>query len=115
MATQYKASFYYRFQTSSQFRGTLRVQLQEEGGTLVATQAVSITGSQTTWNQVQVPLQANINASTANMFTITVEGNSATGDNIHFAMLSLFPPTFKSRENGMRIDIAEVRQWIRRN
>ena len=73
-------------------------------------QTVGVTGSQTTWKQVQVFLNANIAAdSTSNIFMITVDGNSASGESIHFAMLSLFPPTFKNRENGMRVDIAEVR------
>jgi alpha-L-arabinofuranosidase len=107
--TQYKASFYYRFQTGSEFSGTLDVGLQDDSGTILAMQGVNITGSQTTWKQVQVSLNANITAkSTANMFTITVNGNSAVGESINFAMLSLFPPTFKDRENGMRVDIAEV-------
>ena len=76
-------------------------------------QAISVTGCQTTWKQVQVFLNANIAVnSTANMFTITVDGNSAAGESIHFAMLSLFPPTFKNRENGMRVDIAEVRRTV---
>ena len=74
--------------------------------------AVGVTGSQTKWKKVQVFLNTNIAAdSTANMFMITVDGKSA-GESIHFAMLSLFPPTFKNRENGMRVDIAEVRRTV---
>ena len=107
--TQYKASFYYRFQTSSRFSGTLKIGLQGDGGIMLAMQSVGITGSQTTWKKVQVSLHADITTeSTANMFTITVDGNFAVKKNINFAMLSLFPPTFKNRENGMRVDIAEV-------
>ena len=72
---------------------------------------IGVTGSQTTWKEVQVFLNTNTGAdSTANLFTITVDGNSALGESIHFSMLSLFPPTFKNRENGMRVDIAEVRR-----
>ena len=41
---------------------------------------------------------------------VTLDGAQAAGETIHFAMLSLFPPTYKGRENGMRIDIAEVGQ-----
>ena len=37
-----------------------------------------------------------------------LDGAEAAGETIHFAMISLFPPTYKGRENGMRIDIAEV-------
>ena len=76
-------------------------------------QTVGVTGSQTTWKRVQVFLNSRIAPdSTANMFTITVDGKTASEESIHFAMLSLFPPTFKNRENGMRVDIAEVRRTV---
>ncbi|KAF9003407.1 arabinofuranosidase [Cyathus striatus] len=45
-------------------------------------------------------------SSTSNLFTITLDGASASGQTVNFAMLSLFPPTFKNRANGMRVDIA---------
>lgn len=87
--------------------------MRNESGTILAMQTVVVTGSQTAWKRVQMFLKANVAAgSTANMFTITVDGNSASGENIHFAMLSLFPPTFKNRENGMRVDIAEVGRTV---
>ncbi|PPQ85023.1 hypothetical protein CVT25_010412 [Psilocybe cyanescens] len=107
--TTYKASFYYRFQTASKFRGNFIVSLQDSAGTILNSQKVSISGSQTTWKQVKVSLNTNITpGSTNNMFAITVDGNSAAGETINFAMLSLFPPTFKNRENGMRADIAQA-------
>ena len=43
-----------------------------------------------------------------NSFVVMLDGAEAAGETIHFAMISLFPPTYKGRENGMRIDIAEV-------
>lgn len=39
---------------------------------------------------------------------MTLDGAQAADQTINFAMLSLFPPTYKNRPNGMRIDIAEV-------
>lgn len=47
-----------------------------------------------------------------NLFTISVDAASASGQTINFAMLSLFPPTFKNRPNGMRVDLAEVRVML---
>ncbi|KJA14844.1 glycoside hydrolase family 51 protein [Hypholoma sublateritium FD-334 SS-4] len=106
--TPYKASFSYRFPASVNFRGSLIVTLQDGDGTVLATQRVSISGSQTTWKAVQVTLSTNIvSGSDANLFGISVEGEGDAGA-LRFAMLSLFPPTFKGRENGMRIDIAEA-------
>uniref|UniRef100_A0A8H7XS73 non-reducing end alpha-L-arabinofuranosidase n=1 Tax=Psilocybe cubensis TaxID=181762 RepID=A0A8H7XS73_PSICU len=105
----YKASFYYRFQKASKFRGSFVISLQDGSGTTLTSQKVSITGSQTSWKQVKVSLNTNIApGSTSNMFAITLNGDSAAGEVINFAMLSLFPPTFKNRENGMRQDIAQA-------
>lgn len=110
--TQHKASFSYRFPTSVNFRGSLIVTLQDGVGTILASQSVPISGSQTTWKAVQVTLSTNIvSGSDANLFGISVEGEG-NAKALRFAMLSLFPPTFKGRENGMRIDIAEVRTNI---
>jgi hypothetical protein len=39
---------------------------------------------------------------------VTVDGASASGQTIFFSLFSLFPPTFKNRPNGMRMDIATV-------
>lgn len=108
--TEYKASFYYRFPAASKFKGTFIVSLQDGAGTVLASQKVSVAGTQTSWKQVKLSLSTSIQpGSFSNMFAITVEGNSAAGETIDFAMLSLFPPTFKNRENGMRQDIAQVR------
>lgn len=44
---------------------------------------------------------------------VTFDGGHAAGETIHFAMFSLFPPTFKNRANGMRIDLSTVRDDAR--
>ncbi|KDR72487.1 hypothetical protein GALMADRAFT_270473 [Galerina marginata CBS 339.88] len=107
--TTYKASFYYRFQIASKFNGTISASLQSSTGIVLGVQKVTVSGSQTTWKQVQVSIRAtSTSSSTANKFAITVDGNSAAGEKINFAMLSLFPPTFKNRDNGMRADIAQA-------
>ncbi|EGN92532.1 glycoside hydrolase family 51 protein [Serpula lacrymans var. lacrymans S7.3] len=105
----YNASFYYKFPTSSSFEGSITVGLQSSTGQIYASAAVPISGSQTAWEQVAVSLKPSTSpTSTANNFTITVDGVSAAGQTIDFAMLSLFPPTFKNRANGLRIDIANT-------
>ncbi|KAF9561401.1 arabinofuranosidase [Agrocybe pediades] len=107
--TNYKASFYYRFQAASKFKGTVSVAIRDGAGTILDTHKISVSGSQTTWKQVKVTLNTKITpGTTANMFAITVDGSSAAGEKINFAMFSLFPPTFKNRENGMRVDIASA-------
>ncbi|KAF8156660.1 alfa-L-arabinofuranosidase precursor [Crassisporium funariophilum] len=112
--TEYKASLYYRFQAPSKFSGTLTIALQDGSGTVLASSAVRVSGAQTGWKQVKVSLSPRITpGSDANMFTVSVGGSSVGGERMSFAMMSLFPPTFKGRENGMRIDIAEALQEMK--
>ncbi|KAM5533877.1 hypothetical protein V8D89_012417 [Ganoderma adspersum] len=105
----YKASFYYRFPASSSFSGTLTAGLRTNGGTVLAQATTQIRGTATSWTQVNLDLRPTTSApNNDNSFFISVDGAAAAGQTINFALLSLFPPTFKNRPNGMRIDIAET-------
>ncbi|KAF8676602.1 hypothetical protein AX14_004873, partial [Amanita brunnescens Koide BX004] len=111
---QYKASFFYRFPMSSLFTGMLTVGLQTIDGQILAACQVPVSGSQTSWENVNATLIPTISPpSTANLFTITLDGGAAAGQTINFALLSLFPPTFNDRPNGMRLDIAQALQEVR--
>ncbi|TBU48917.1 glycoside hydrolase [Dichomitus squalens] len=104
----YKASFYYRFPASSSFSGPLTVGLRTNAGTVLAQATAQIRGT-TSWQQITLDLKPTSSAPDINnSFFISVDGPKAAGQTIHFAMLSLFPPTFKNRPNGLRIDIAET-------
>ncbi|TFK90312.1 glycoside hydrolase family 51 protein [Polyporus arcularius HHB13444] len=109
-AWTYKASFYYRFPASSSFSGTLTVGLRaNNGGATLASATTTIHGTATTWTQVNLSFKPKSSASNlANSFFVSIDGAAAAGHTINFAMFSLFPPTFKDRPNGMRIDIAEA-------
>ncbi|KZT22854.1 glycoside hydrolase family 51 protein [Neolentinus lepideus HHB14362 ss-1] len=105
----YNASFYYRFPTTSSYNGTATISLVSTTGDTFATALATLSGTQTTWQQVYVNLKPTASASdTNNNFTVTLDGTGATGETINFAMFSLFPPTYKNRANGMRVDIAET-------
>ncbi|KAJ3784620.1 arabinofuranosidase [Lentinula aff. detonsa] len=105
----YNASFFYRFPTASSSNGIATVGLQTSTGQVLGASNVTLNGSQTSWLQVFTTIQPSISpASLTNNFTVTVDGETLAGQTINFAMFSLFPPTFKNRPNGMRIDIAET-------
>ncbi|PBK98458.1 arabinofuranosidase [Armillaria gallica] len=105
----YNASFYYRFPENPDFIGELNASLQTSAGNVLASTSVLVAGNQTSWKQVFVSLTPDITPdATDNVFVVTTDGAAASGLTINFAMFSLFPPTFKNRQNGMRIDIAEV-------
>ncbi|KAF9440964.1 glycoside hydrolase family 51 protein, partial [Macrolepiota fuliginosa MF-IS2] len=111
--TTYTGSFFYRFPTSSSFRGTATVSLQSSSGSTLGSTTVSISGAQTSWAQVNFTVRpgstpANLN----NRFVVTLDGAAASGQTINFAMFSLFPPTFKNHQNGLRQDIASVLQEL---
>jgi len=94
----------------SDFDGEATVILQTSSGDVLASASVPLSGSQTEWASANVTLTPSETLNTTdNVFAITFDGAAAAGESINFALLSLFPPTFKDRENGMRIDIAEVR------
>ncbi|KAI0126028.1 alpha-N-arabinofuranosidase A [Xylariales sp. AK1849] len=46
--------------------------------------------------------------SSNNSFAITFDSAGAKGGSLDFNLISLFPPTYKGRKNGLRIDLAEV-------
>ncbi|KAK0211159.1 arabinofuranosidase [Desarmillaria ectypa] len=107
----YTASFFYRFPTASSFQGNINVGLQTTSGQILASSSISVSGSRTSWTQVSTTLRPTTTpASTSNIFTVTLDGAAAAGQTINFAMFSLFPPTFKNRSNGMRVDIANALQ-----
>jgi hypothetical protein len=105
----YNASFFFKVPTASDTDLVATIALQTSSGSVLAASNVTIPGNQTSWTQAFTTLTPSSSASDAsNNFTVTMDGATAAGATINFAMFSLMPPTFKGRENGMRMDIAEV-------
>ncbi|EPS96452.1 hypothetical protein FOMPIDRAFT_47951 [Fomitopsis schrenkii] len=105
----YNASLYYRFPSASSYSGKLTVGLQSSSGETLASNSTTIDGAQTEWANVFLTLTPSSSAAdTDNTFVVTLDGAEAAGETINFALFSLFPPTYKGRENGMRIDVAET-------
>ncbi|KAH9896932.1 glycoside hydrolase [Cubamyces lactineus] len=105
----YKASLFFRFPVSSSFSGALTVGLQTNDGEILAQNFTQIHGTTTRWTQVNLELHPTASASDVNNnFFVTIDGAAGANQTINFAMFSLFPPTFKNRANGMRVDIAET-------
>ena len=105
----YTGSFFYRFPASSSFRGSATVSLQSSSGATLGSTTVSLSGAQTSWLQINFSICAGSTPGDLNNhFAITLDGGSAAGQRINFGLLSLFPPTFKNRQNEMRNDIASA-------
>ncbi|KAF9465654.1 glycoside hydrolase family 51 protein [Collybia nuda] len=103
----YTASFFYRFPVASSFKGNAVIGLQTSTGLSLGSATAVLSGTQTTWQQITVTFTPSQNPfNNKNYFSITLDGIASSGQTIHFAMLSLFPPTFRGRVNGLRPDLA---------
>lgn len=100
--TTYRASFYAK--AGAGFKGPLALAIESNDGKTVFASA-KIASVTSEWKKYTATLKtANAAPSTANRFVITT---SAPGT-VWFSLVSLFPPTYKNRPNGNRVDIMEL-------
>ena len=102
----YKLSFWMR---SEGYKGTIRAQLQNTAGGNLGTVTISNDqlpqGNQ--WQKVTAEIKAT--ASDDNGWLALLGSQAGT---VYYDMVSLFPPTYKNRENGCRRDLAEMLEAI---
>ncbi|KAF7307530.1 Glycoside hydrolase [Mycena indigotica] len=100
----YTGSFYAK---STSFTGSVTVSLKSTRGTTFASKTLSGVGRE--WKKFTFTFTPTSSASNDdNVLNFVVDGKESAGKTIFFGMFSLFPPTFRGRENGMRIDLAEA-------
>lgn len=99
--TTYKVSFWAR--KAANFTGTLKARLESVGGTVYAESKEW--KPTTTWQHFTCDLTTSGPAKPSgdNRFVITA---STPGD-VYFDVVTLMPPTWKNRPNGLRLDLAE--------
>ncbi|MBQ3780523.1 MAG: carbohydrate binding domain-containing protein [Bacteroidaceae bacterium] len=97
----YTVSFWVRC-SRPDFGGIIRVELQDAGGTSVGGTAVS--GVTDQWQKFTVKIKATKNATGGRLVLLPYREEGT----FYFDMVSLFPPTFKERENGCRTDLAQM-------
>jgi alpha-N-arabinofuranosidase len=101
--TTYRASFYAK--ASAGFRGPLIAAIESNDGKTTFAQA-RVTGVTSDWKKYTATLRTTANAtpSTTNRFVISTDRPGT----VWFSLVSLFPPTYKNRPNGNRVDIMEL-------
>lgn len=106
----YNASVFYKFPEDSTFTGNITASLISLDGTVFGSASAFISAtSATNWTQLFVKLKPIASApSLNNSFQITFDGEVASNETVFFSLFSLFPPTYKNRENGMRADLAQT-------
>jgi alpha-N-arabinofuranosidase len=61
------------------------------------------------WTEHTFELTPEMDAPNSNnTFSITFDSAGCSGGSLDFNLISLFPPTYKNRKNGLRVDIAEA-------
>ncbi|ELU40325.1 glycoside hydrolase family 51 protein [Rhizoctonia solani AG-1 IA] len=101
---KYTGSLYAK---SDSYTGSVTVSLVSESGTTYATKTLK--GVSSSWRKFTFEFKPTKSApNNNNFFRVTVDGSSAAGKNVYFGLLSLFPPTYRNRPNGMRVDLAEA-------
>ena len=100
--TTYQASFY--AQGSNGFTGPLTVDIESNDGKTIHASA-TVPAITEKWQKYSVTLKTGqLASSAANRFVIS----AASKGTVNFNLVSLFPPTFKDRPNGDRVDISQL-------
>ena len=100
--TTYRASFYAK--ASANFKGPLNVAIESNDGQTVFAKA-DVKQISPEWKKYTATLKTGkVPPSTTNRFVISTE----TPGTISFSLVSLFPPTYKNRPNGNRIDLMQM-------
>ncbi len=100
--TTYQASFY--AQADATFTGPLTVSIESNDGVTTYAKA-TVSSISTTWQKYSVTLKTgNVTASSSNHFVIS----AANIGTIWFNLVSLFPPTWANRANGLRPDLMQM-------
>ena len=100
--TTYQASFYAK--ASADFSGPLTVGIESNDGSTVYAHA-KVDAITTSWDQYSVTFTTgNVATSSTNRFVIS----AAHTGTIWFTLVSLFPPTWANRSNGLRPDLMQL-------
>ena len=99
--TVYRASFYAR--ATADFKGPVTVSIESNDGKKVYASA-EVTGIDSRWKKFNATLRTgNVATSADNRFVISMP--SARSGSLWLSLVSLFPPTYNNRPNGLRPDL----------
>lgn len=102
---KYTGSFYVKGSHTGSFTASLQSNLTGEVFGSVDVKSKSVEKGWTQHEFVMVPTKDAPNVN--NTFAITFDPAGVQGGSLDFNLISLFPPTYKNRPNGLRPDIME--------
>ncbi|ORY62465.1 alpha-L-arabinofuranosidase [Pseudomassariella vexata] len=103
---KYTGSFWVKGGYDGVFEASLQSNITGEvfGSTTVKSMSTSLE-----WIEHQFELTPEKDAPNSNnTFAITFDAGGIEDNSLDFNLISLFPPTYKGRKNGIRVDLAEV-------
>ncbi|KAI0090435.1 glycoside hydrolase superfamily [Irpex rosettiformis] len=106
----YNLSFWAKRDQVSKLTGDIQLSLVSlTNNVTYAAVNFSASNVMTEWKQFSAVLHPNAEAPDSNnVLTLTLEVSSNHAQHAWFNLISLFPPTYKNRTNGLRIDLAEA-------
>ena len=103
---KYKGSFYVKGDYNGSFTASFQSALTNKTFGSVEVKSKS---KRDEWVQHHFILVPTTNAPNSNnTFSLTFDTVGVNGGSLDFNLISLFPPTYKGRENGLRVDLAEA-------
>ncbi|KAK3385211.1 glycoside hydrolase superfamily [Podospora didyma] len=105
---KYSGSFYVKGGYEGHFTASLQSVITGEVFAAVKVEGVS-SGETGGWVRREFTIVPGKTAGNSNnTFAITFDAAGVKNGSLNFNLISLFPPTYKNRPNGLRIDIAEA-------
>lgn len=102
----YNGSFWVKGAYKGIFTASLQSNLTDEVFGSVEIESQAVAGE---WTEHTYTLVPDTDApSSNNSLAITFDAAGTANGSLDFNLISLFPPTYKGRENGLRMDIAEA-------
>ncbi|KAI1091773.1 glycoside hydrolase family 51 protein [Rostrohypoxylon terebratum] len=107
---KYTGSFWVKGVYSGRFTASLQSNIT---GEIFGTASIPSRSVSDQWTEHGFELTPSKDASNANnTFVLTFDASGAQNSSLDFNLISLFPPTYKGRKNGMRIDIADALEQL---
>jgi len=103
---KYTGSFWVKGSYSGEFTASLQSALSNDtfGSVKVPSKSQAKEWTEHTFSIIPTKNATNSN----NTFAITFDASGAKDGSLDFNLISLFPPTYKDRPNGLRIDLVEA-------
>ncbi|KAH9825343.1 family 51 glycoside hydrolase [Melampsora americana] len=116
----YTASFFARIAKKGEAncgpQMSINLSSKSKSATIFADKAVKTPCLNEKWQRFEVKLRPSHSAKDAkNVFKIKFKSTSKKDEVIYITLASLFPPTYKNRKNGVRIDLAEATAELKRS